>query len=274
MSDFFRIGENETRSIRKGTAKVTVRMVEAATDHVGLPFVVRPAKLNGLDTDTWFRACERCGGWGHYSYNQIDGTVCYGCFGDGLGTPTTPEDAEKLVKTRRATRDRKNRAEFLAAWEAAIAWNAFRAENLDVIEFLAGKEERRGFLGDMAEKAANGIVLSERMVAAVRKIAAEVAGKQAAANAAGHFGEVGKRYEITAVVTNVKECFSDFGVTYLITMRGSEGHTFKTFASGAFADVEKNTEVTFKGTVKGHGEWNGSKETTLTRCMIPKAKKA
>jgi hypothetical protein len=27
------------------------------------------------------KVCERCGGCGQYSYNQKDGTVCYGCFG-------------------------------------------------------------------------------------------------------------------------------------------------------------------------------------------------
>lgn len=27
--------------------------------------------------------CSRCGGSGHYSYNQLDGTTCYGCRGSG-----------------------------------------------------------------------------------------------------------------------------------------------------------------------------------------------
>ena len=29
------------------------------------------------------KTCTRCGGGGEYSYNQIDGTVCYGCNGSG-----------------------------------------------------------------------------------------------------------------------------------------------------------------------------------------------
>ena len=28
--------------------------------------------------------CPRCGGSGHYSYNQLDGTRCYGCGGSGI----------------------------------------------------------------------------------------------------------------------------------------------------------------------------------------------
>lgn len=31
-------------------------------------------------------ACQRCGGSGHYSYNQMDGTKCYGCMGSGKQT--------------------------------------------------------------------------------------------------------------------------------------------------------------------------------------------
>lgn len=33
--------------------------------------------------------CGRCGGTGNYSYNQMDGTRCYGCGGSGKKLPTT-----------------------------------------------------------------------------------------------------------------------------------------------------------------------------------------
>jgi len=42
------------------------------------------------------RACGRCGGSGHYSFNQIHGTTCYGCGGSGY----------KLTKAGRAAADR------------------------------------------------------------------------------------------------------------------------------------------------------------------------
>lgn len=37
------------------------------------------------------RTCTRCGGSGHYSYNQIDGTRCFGCAGSGKMLPTTAD---------------------------------------------------------------------------------------------------------------------------------------------------------------------------------------
>ncbi|WP_432263036.1 hypothetical protein [Cupriavidus sp. TMH.W2] len=38
------------------------------------------ARLIGLGLG---RVCERCGGSGHYSFNAIDGTTCFGCRGSG-----------------------------------------------------------------------------------------------------------------------------------------------------------------------------------------------
>lgn len=50
--------------------------------------VKNPAKLNarimGMKLSP---VCGRCGGSGSYSFNQIDGSVCYGCRGSGHKTP-------------------------------------------------------------------------------------------------------------------------------------------------------------------------------------------
>ena len=35
--------------------------------------------------------CSRCGGSGHYSYNPIHGTMCYGCQGKGFNLKTKKE---------------------------------------------------------------------------------------------------------------------------------------------------------------------------------------
>lgn len=264
MNEFFTIAAAETRSVNKGMARIVVRMVEAAEDHVGDPFVMRA-------DDSLYRGCGRCGGWGQYSYNQLDGSMCYGCNGSGLGEATTFEDAEKLVKSRRAARARRQKAEFLAAWTKAIEWDAFLSEASDVVRFLDGKEERRGFLGDMSRKAAALEVLSERMIAAVRRVIAEDEGKAAKNIAAGHFGTVGKRETIEVLVTMIREIEGQFGTTYLVVMTTDEGHALKTFASGAFGyTVEQNKRYTIKATVKAHEEYNGRPQTIVTRAAFVK----
>lgn len=42
------------------------------------------------------RECSRCGGSGHYSFNQIDGTRCYGC--GGTGRQWTKADAPLVAE--------------------------------------------------------------------------------------------------------------------------------------------------------------------------------
>lgn len=48
--------------------------------------------------------CTRCGGSGHYSYNQMDGTRCYGCNGTGKATIAVRwyTDAQRAAMDRAA----------------------------------------------------------------------------------------------------------------------------------------------------------------------------
>lgn len=61
--------------------------------------------------------CPRCGGSGHYSYNQIDGTRCYGCGGSGIQHLTirwyTDKERAAIDKQaeKRAEAKEKRRAE-------------------------------------------------------------------------------------------------------------------------------------------------------------------
>jgi hypothetical protein len=46
--------------------------------------------------------CPRCGGSGHYSYNQMDGTRCYGCNGSGIAI----KEVRWYTDNQRAAMDR------------------------------------------------------------------------------------------------------------------------------------------------------------------------
>ena len=50
--------------------------------------------------------CPRCGGSGHYSYNQMDGTKCYGCMGSGKKIMNVRwyTDKERAAQDRAAER--------------------------------------------------------------------------------------------------------------------------------------------------------------------------
>lgn len=50
--------------------------------------------------------CPRCGGSGHYSYNQMDGTRCYGCQGSGISVQTVRAYTEKEYNRMQAANER------------------------------------------------------------------------------------------------------------------------------------------------------------------------
>ena len=50
--------------------------------------------------------CPRCSGSGHYSYNQMDGTRCYGCNGSGISIQKVRAYTEKEYTRMQATNER------------------------------------------------------------------------------------------------------------------------------------------------------------------------
>jgi len=88
--------------------------------------------------------CPRCGGSGHYSYNQMDGTRCYGCMGSGIKTMTVRwyTDKERAAQDRAAER----RAEKATAAKEArrvkfAARNAFGFGELGFITLYKGDSQ-------------------------------------------------------------------------------------------------------------------------------------
>jgi len=63
-----------------------------------LHVAMRDAVRKGLvDVET----CSRCGGGGHYSWNQMHGSVCYGCGGKGKAYPRVTKKLIKEIILRR-----------------------------------------------------------------------------------------------------------------------------------------------------------------------------
>jgi len=112
-----------------------------------------------------------------------------------------------------------------------------------------------------------GIVAS-----AVQAFRRELADEQARAlrtNAAPscHVGKVGDKLSFTATVTRVFLKDGMYGLTTIVGMEDKAGNNYTWFASGR-KDVKVGQAVQVKGTVKSHGEFQGVKQTTLTRCKL------
>lgn len=235
--------------------------------------------------------CKRCGGSGEYSFNLMDGTVCYGCGGRGLGATTTEADILRKAENRAKARDRaarKAEREYKAKAAVMDAWKAAHGDLLAALEPHLSRVDSEGytdfdwrptnnFLTDLADKAHRSVTpLTDRQVEAAQvalvreqQKAAEKAQAASETLAAGHYGQVGDKVNVTVTITLVKYLASerwDRQSSYLVTMKTAEGHILKTFSSGDFGrEAEKGQTVTIKGTVKDHTSYDGLPQTMLAR---------
>ncbi len=93
--------------------------------------------------------------------------------------------------------------------------------------------------------------------------------KQSAALVSNFMGAVGQKLTSKAVVKSTKLIEGYYGETTLIVFVTPEGNVLKWFASGdKTEDIAEGADVTVVGTVKEHSEFNGVKETMITRAKV------
>lgn len=85
--------------------------------------------------------------------------------------------------------------------------------------------------------------------------------REATANSK-HVGTVGDRLELTLTVANIWERESEHGVTFITKMLDGDGNSIKWF--GSYGLTQGETYIG-KWTVKAHGEFKGTAETTIFR---------
>ena len=88
--------------------------------------------------------CPRCGGTGHYSYNQMDGTRCYGCMGNKFVTKKVRAYTEKEYTRMQAANERA-RAKREAEKEAKardLVENAAKYKHEVALKLGFGEDEK------------------------------------------------------------------------------------------------------------------------------------
>lgn len=89
-------------------------------------------------------ACPRCGGSGHYSYNSMDGTRCYGCNGSGISVQAVRAYTEKEYNRMQAANERA-RAKKVAEREAKardLVENADQYKHEVALKLGFGEDEK------------------------------------------------------------------------------------------------------------------------------------
>lgn len=76
------------------------------------------------------------------------------------------------------------------------------------------------------------------------------------------------RLDLEVTVAGIRYIDSDYGVTTLYTLVTPEGNLAKWFASDDKLGETEGARFLIKGSVKGHDEYQGTKQTVLTRCKV------
>lgn len=190
---------------------------------------------NGTKYYEGYIPCDRCGGAGGADQWKFTGFTCYKCGGNGkifsVWKEYTPEHEAKLAEQRRKRAEKRD------------------AELAEKLEQESKRKEEEEAKAKEEEK----------------RINEEKAKSQ-------YYGNIGEKIEVKAIYkfSAWYECKSFSGF-------GTETHYIHTFKAGdntlvwkttCGLGLDKETEVTLKGTVKDHNEYNDEKQTILTRCRV------
>lgn len=243
--------------------------------------------------------CPRCGGRGGSEAWKATGWTCYECGGSGKTMKPevikeyTPE--YRAILDKRAAKRREKRME-KAQSEKAVKQAEWRREKgfvedkihvVGIANSFERKDEIKAAGGryneytgwyfsepheefKTVELTAEECLYEDRWckldwIAAWR--IREILKAKLPANPSKHIGQVGSKIELEATFKRTRWYDTRFGTTWIYTFEDAEGNclVWKTSAS---IGAEEGDKVRIKGTVKDHDEYNGVKQTVLTRCKI------
>jgi hypothetical protein len=97
--------------------------------------------------------------------------------------------------------------------------------------------------------------------------------ERAALPPSNHVGTVGERLILTLTITRIFTHEGEFGCTFIHGFRDEAGNDLVWFGSSQLTEAdgkrhEVGDTVTVKGTVKGHNEYKGRKQTQLSRVAL------
>ena len=251
----------------------------------------------GKAWETALVVCSRCGGSGQYSYNQMDGTKCYGCMGSGLQR----KDRRVLTEKEQASRDRA-KAKAKAAKE--VQQEANRVEHIrmakerriekygfanGIIYIVAARDtyeihdelkaqgaryqpqtgwyftEPTSSVATVTLTAAEALDADNQWVDNVEEI---VRAKVAAVVPASQYqGEIDQKLTVTATYKRSHSYSTQFGTCCIYTFVDAQGNIY-VWHTGSYVTCNEGDHVTLQGKVKDHTEYRGEQQTVLTRCKI------
>ena len=256
--------------------------------------------------------CWKCNGTGFIkSYVQIYGGVCFECDGKGILVSEekeyTPEYARKLERRRQAKAEAKRErekpmvAQKKADWLTRNGWENGKTymvmgDTYSVKEDLkADGAKYDGYLGwhlprndgkwdvvevnqsDVLAEGYDTYYYTDERGTVLKNL--KEAWKQANVPQSEYVGEEGERITVKVIsgkefsytTKSFKGWGTDLHLVYIFTDEDGNQFKYNTTGSGfSYEDLKRADQIT--GTVKGHEEYKGVKQTVLTRVRIGRSK--
>lgn len=250
--------------------------------------------------------CPRCSGTGIVEiYRPINGGDCFQCWGSGIIEYDTKEytpEYEAKLEAQRQKREAKRiakleaelptkQAEWLkhngidqnghtyiflgnayeikeelktlgAKFDYKLGWHIdHKVDNYQVIEF--------NIMPYLVKDMFNGYDFDRNFVSnfdieAIKKAEYK---KQNNIKASEYVGEIKDKIDIEATLKFWVNWDSEYGTQTLYSFLDDNNNIF-VWKTSNWLDLEKETKVNLKGTIKDHKEYRGDKQTVLTRCKI------
>lgn len=222
---------------------------------------VATATISYIDT------CPRCNGSGRYPSSAWEGK-CLKCRTAGrvkitrrIFTSAALSKLQAAKQRRHAAKEAKRQAAKQAkAAELEATKAQFIAQNPGLMESLRGLTDP--FATSLVEQFDRKGILTEAQIAAGKRKIHQIANE----TPSSHIGTVGERREFTLTVTFTKLCEGRFCSTF-IALKDEQGNRVTWKASGCSA-LEAGDVVTGTATIKEHYEYQGKKQTAITRARF------
>jgi len=240
----------------------------------------------GSDRNVINAHMERTGGW--YSMHEHGGTchVCgagalylavyhhpktnsYICVGEDCAEKMelSQDGIDAFAPVRRAVKDARDYAAGKAKAERLLTDRGLQAAltiDHDIVKDLVRKLQQ---YGDLSDKQWSFLT---KLVEEAPLRAAREEQRKAVDAASQHVGTIGDRRDFTLTVAFITGFNTQFGFTNVIGMRDEQGnlYVYKSTAmiyNAEQKDAAKGDTLTFKATIKEHGEREGVKQTILSR---------
>jgi len=220
-------------------------------EFTGLETSLKNVKLESADS-LEVRKCFKCGGRGGADAWRHTGWTCYRCGGSGKESLKKYRvySAEKLAKlemsANKAAKRKADKKEAERLVASSSAWSALEPAVSKNI-----KEGKGNFFFSLSERLDKGYPLTDKQIAAVKKIAVDQKVKKGEEEIwAGSKSLSAGRQELTGLLVNVKVVEGQWGAQYKALYLLSGGcKVYGTIPSGVHIKEDLRSGMSFKATV-------------------------